>query len=283
MCENLDFVFKDNKILLSQSTPWISQSAGFFSCASVRLDAIIQYYNRFEKLPEEVDSTGQFRLYKRASDQNRDIAPLYFCAAGATPNAVEMAPAPVYFKENFQGLQYNTIEFAPILPFVRNYFTPTSEILQAVDYIEKKYAIDYKNTCVLFYRGLDKATEFVVPTYQQVFSHARKVAPAGVRFLIQSDELEFIEAAMTEFGPDAFVFADESRVARRQIGSVDKMFYDRGENFYYSQLFLAIVLVMSKCKHVICNTGNISMWICLYRGRAANVHQYLGEKFISTK
>jgi hypothetical protein len=271
MCEHLDFIFKDNKI-------YLLQSAGFFSCASVRLDAIIQYYNRFDKLPEAVDSTGQFCLYKRAGDHDRDIAPLYFCAAAA--NVVKMAPAPVFFKENFQGHQYNTIDFAPILPFVRNYFTPTAEILQAVDYIKKKYAINYKNTCVLFYRGLDKATEFVVPSYQQVFAHAHKVAPAGARFLIQSDELEFIEAAMAEFGTDAFVFADESRVARRQIGSVDKMFYDRGENFYYSQLFLAIVLVMAKCKHVICNTGNISMWICLYRGGAANVHQFRGGDFV---
>jgi hypothetical protein len=272
MCERLDFIFKDNKI-------YLCQTAGFFSCASVRLDAIIQYYNRFEKLPEAVDSTGQFCLYKRAGDHERDIALLYFCETAAS-NVVVMSPPPVYFKENYQGYQYNTINFASILPFVRNYFTPTAEILQAVDYIEKKYAINYKNTCVLFYRGLDKATEFVVPSYQQVFTHARKVAPAGARFLIQSDELDFIEAAMTDFGPDAFVFADESRVARRQIGSVDKMFYDRGENFYYSQLFLAIVLVMAKCKHVLCNTGNISMWICLYRGGATNVHQYWGGKFV---
>lgn len=273
MTERIDFIFKDETI-------YLSQSAGFFSCCSVRLDAIIQYYNRFGKLPRVVDSQQQFRLYKLRDHPDADVSRDFFRAPETVD--VEMPPAPVSYKENYQGRDYHTIDFAPILPFVKKYFSPTDEILETAAFLEKKYGLDYNNTCVLFYRGLDKATEFPIAPYKDVFQRARKIAREnpGVRFLVQSDEADFIHAALREF-PEAVVFRDETRAVARQITSVDLVYRDSGENYYYSKLFFAIVLVMSRARHFICNTGNISIWTCFYRGSAdATVHQYLNYKFI---
>ena len=273
MTERIDFIFKDETIHLSQS-------AGFFSCCSVRLDAIIQYYNRFGKLPRAVDSARQFRLYKLREHPDADISPDYFRDPATV--SVELPPPPVAYKENFQGRDYHKIDFAPILPFVKKYFAPTDEILETAAYLEKKYGIDYSNTCVLFYRGLDKATEFPIAPYRDVFECARAISHKhpGVRFLVQSDEEDFIRAALAEF-PEAVVFRDETRAVPRKITSVDLEFRESGVNYYYSKLFFAIVLVMSRARHFVCNTGNISIWTCFFRGGAdENVHQYLNWGFI---
>ena len=294
MTEYIDFTFKDDTIILNQS-------AGFFSCCSIRLDAIIQYYRRFGKLPRKVDSTQQFRLYKLPGQENIDICSEFFCdpdyvnvktddfttpSRGAAPQNFET----VNYKYTFQELDYRRdVVFAPILPFVQKYFSPNAEILDAVSYFEQKYDLDYNNTCVLFYRGLDKVTEFPIPTYREVLERARKISiehenaaggGAKLRFLIQSDETEFIEAALMEF-PDAIVFRDETRSARRQISSVD-LLNDKCDNFFYVKLFFAIVLIMSRARYFVCNTGNISIWTCFYRGGAnENVHQYLNWRYMS--
>jgi len=276
MTEHLDFYIKDETI-------YMKQSAGFFSCCSIRLDAIIQYYKRYGKLPKKVDSTQQFKLYKLSNQDNIDISHDFFLDPEYV--SVKIAEPPVY-KENFQGLDYkNNIHFAPILPFVQKYFSPTAEIMYSAEYFEQKYDIDYDNTCVLFYRGLDKVTEFPIPTYREVFERARNIeinhtGSKKIRFLIQSDETEFIKAALIEF-PDAIVFRDETRSAPRQISSVDLLSSDKTDNYYYIKLFFAIVLIMSRAKYFVCNTGNISIWTCLYRGGAdENVHQYLNWRYI---
>jgi len=41
---------------------------------------------------------------------------------------------------------------------------------------------------------------------------------------------------------------------------------------------LSSVLIMSKPKHVICTSSNVSMWIILFRGHSSNIHQYLSPK-----
>ena len=48
-----------------------------FSCCSVKLDNIIQYYNKYKKLPN-VDSSKQYEWYKNKDDINADITFEYF-------------------------------------------------------------------------------------------------------------------------------------------------------------------------------------------------------------
>lgn len=276
MTENIDFVFKNNII-------YLTQSAGFFSCCSVRLDSIIQYYNIYNKLPEIIDSTNQFKLYKLKGQENIDITNNYFINSDINKINITELPKLILYKENFQGKNYKNIDYKNIIPFVNKYFSPSNEILNASSYITEKYDLNYKNICVLFYRGLDKITEFSIPSYRDVLIKARELQEQNpdIKFVIQSDETDFINAALLEF-PNAIVFRDETRSVYRQITSVDLIYQEKNENYYYSKLFLAIVLIMSKCKYVICNTGNISLWICLYRGNSNNVFQYLNYEYVDS-
>ena len=38
---------------------------------------------------------------------------------------------------------------------------------------------------------------------------------------------------------------------------------------------LANVLIMSKAKHIFCTSGNVSLWIMLFRGNNNNIYQFL--------
>ena len=46
------------------------------------------------------------------------------------------------------------------------------------------------------------------------------------------------------------------------------------ENYAKATLALAITIIMSKCKYIVCTTGNCSIWIMLYRGNVDNIFQF---------
>jgi hypothetical protein len=46
----------------------VTHNSGFFSCCCVRLESIVNFYNKNKKLPDKVDSTQQFARYK--TDKN---------------------------------------------------------------------------------------------------------------------------------------------------------------------------------------------------------------------
>ena len=55
----------------------IRHNGGFFSCCSGRLHHIIKFINLHKKLPNIVDSSEQFKLYKKNNDK-KDITFHFF-------------------------------------------------------------------------------------------------------------------------------------------------------------------------------------------------------------
>jgi hypothetical protein len=240
---------------------------GFFSCCSTRLEKIIEYFNLNKVLPDEVDSSDQFKWYKPMYS-TEDITDQYFQKSSLTINY-----KPVEFTNRYQYLNYNSFPYQDYIPFIKKYFYPSQEVLRLIKEIEEKYKIDYPNTCVLFYRGNDKATEVTLPSYNSLLDAALQIKQQNpnVQFLVQSDETEFLQK-MLEL-PNSFYFKDEIRHIPRQKTTVDH--FDINQNLRFSKLFLAITIIMAKSQYVICNTGNCSMWICMYRGHTQNVFQFI--------
>ena len=56
----------------------INHNSGFFSCCSVRLTKIAEFINSNKILPQIVDSSEQFALYKNDNNINKDITFHYF-------------------------------------------------------------------------------------------------------------------------------------------------------------------------------------------------------------
>lgn len=156
----------DNNILYTQ------HNAGFFSCCSVKLDNIIQYYNKYKKLPN-VDSSKQYEWYKNKDEINADITFEYF----ENYNNINLninTQNVINYNDNYQYLNYKLLDYTNIVPFVIKYFSPSKEIVKIIDDIKNEYKIEYNNICVLFYRGNDKNREYKICGYEEFYTVSKK-------------------------------------------------------------------------------------------------------------
>lgn len=246
-----------------------SKFSGFFSSASLRLGDIIEFFNKEKKLPDIVDSSTHFEYYK-IQDFEKDITFEYFDHYDIYPS-IEYKTHVDYI-ESYQYMDYSNLEYTNICPFVVKYFSPSAQIKKMIADLEEKYKIEYKNICVLFYRGNDKNRETQICGHDEYIKYAEEVLRKNpnIRFFIQSDETEFIERMLAVF-PNSFYMKNEIRHMRKCNDTVDKTMKTDIDKF--SKLYLAITIIMSKCEYIICGTGNCSIWIMLYRGNNANVYQ----------
>lgn len=266
--------YVNNDILYTRHT-----NAGFFSCCSVKLDNIIQYYNIYKKLPN-VDSSKQFEWYKDINNMNKDITFEYFENYNNINLNINTKNA-INYKDQYQYLNYQLLDYNSIVPFVIKYFSPAKEIVKIIDDIKNEYKIEYNNVCVLFYRGNDKNREYKTCGYEEFYTVSKKILEKNpnIIFLIQSDETEFIEYFTNKYPNNSFYLKNHIRHMKKCNNTVDFVMKDK--NSIFSKYYLAITIIMSKCKYVVCGTGNCSIWIMLYRGNFNNVCQNLHQGWIS--
>jgi hypothetical protein len=237
------------------------------------LGKIIEFINDHYGFPLHVDSSEQFQWYKNNSE---DITFEYFqhynhCTIEEIPN--------VRFCYNAdQFVDYSSIDYTSLGVLVKKYFSVSEKIKSLITDMEIKYKLDYNNICLLFYRGNDKNREISVAGYDEYLHYANLVKSknANVMFLLQSDETEFLEFMLSNL-PICIVFNDEIRHIRKCDSTVDYVF--REQNEVFSKYYLAITVIMSKCKYIICGSGNCSLWIMLYRGNINNVCQHISSNY----
>ena len=248
----------------------ITHSCGFFSCCSVRLSEIVGFINLHKQLPSIVDSSEQFRWYKNDTNYNRDITFDYFENDNVTDVDITV---PINYHHEHQYINYSDLDYKSLTPLVKKYFYPSIEINENINRIEKKYNLNYENICVLFYRGNDKNRETSKCGYDEYLNYANQLLEKdqNIVFLIQSDETEFIEFMTNQFPNNSFYFRDEIRHMNKCDDTVDMRM--RSQNYEFSKKYLAITIIMSKCKYIICGSGNCDVWIMLYRGNNKNVIQ----------
>lgn len=246
-----------------------THNAGFFSCCSVKLNDIVDFINENKRLPEKVDSSEQFLGYKVNTD--KDITYEYF---KEYPQDVSEIAFPIYYHNMDQFRIYCNVDYSKLSPLIHRYFSPSDTVLNYMARLEEKYMLDYENLCVLFYRGNDKSTETRICNYEEYVIYAEKVRRhhPKIRFLIQSDETQFIQFFLKKY-PNSIWFKDEVRHIPRCNNTVDFLLRDNID--FFSKYYLAITIVMSRCKYIICGSGNCSIWILLYRGSCQGVFQNL--------
>ena len=247
-----------------------------------------------------IDSSEQFNWYKPSNLKNditdhffkneKEIAFTSFLISIAESDNHSIQSNVIYDHE-FQFIDYKLIDYQTIQPFISKYFTPSDDILHILKTMETKYNLtsssinntkiySYDNLCCLFYRGNDKNRETHICDYDDIISKAKQllIQNPNIIFLIQSDETEFINKMLLEF-PRSFFFKDEIRHINKCDNTVDIIYKDT--NYEYSKFYFAITIIMSKCKYIICTSGNCSIWIMLYRNNANNVYQYLFNKWMN--
>lgn len=254
----------------------VAHNYGFFSCCSIKLQNIINFFNENKRLPLNVYSKKMFEWYKVNTD--RDITYDYFEHYNKFENILYKSN--IDYHENYQYSNFGELDYPNISPFIKKYFSPSIEVQNIIFKIENKYQLDYQNICVLFYRGNDKNTETTICGYQEYIKIAKSILEKNpqIHFLIQSDETDFIYTMLKEFPNNSFYFKDEIRHMKKCMDTVDKV--NKNNIDIYSKNYLAITIIMSKCNYIVCGSGNCSIWIMLYRGNNKNVYQNNGIKWL---
>jgi hypothetical protein len=256
----------------------VNHNAGFFSCNSVKLQKIIEFFNKYKQLPQFVDSSEQLIFYKNS---NIDITSLYFKTDFRTT---------ITFKKEIkisngknseeQFSNYKCINFKEINPFINKYFSHSDEVMKYVYELETKYKINYKNTCSLFFRGNDKCKETNQPTYEEFFNKAISITNNNpdTTFLLQTDEDEFVNYCKGKF-KNFIYFSEVPRINSNPDACIGYLLSDlSADKQKYTLYYLASVYILSKCKEVVLTSGNGEMFCVFFRGNANNVYQYLNPK-----
>lgn len=255
----------------------ITHNAGFFSCCMIKLESIISYFNKNQSLPKVVDGSEQFNFYK---NEKRDVTFDFFehydnidISLKYTQD-ISLVSVPT---EN-QFSDYSKINFEMISPILKKYFTASQSIKNIQKQFENKYNIDYDNICAVMYRGNDKIKEIIPPSYSEVIDKAKMIREKnpGIRFMIQTDEKEFVEEFMRCID-NCFHIEETPKINKNHDVSLQYVIHS-DKKILYTSNYLASIQIMSKCKHIICTSGNGEMFIIMYRGSVNGVYQYLHPK-----
>ena len=250
---------------MEDETLIVTHNAGFFSCYTIRLLNILSYFNKNKKCPKKIDSSKQFKDYK--NNLNQDYTYEYIKLNNTLDLDIEYSNDIKITNENKeeQFSNYKNINFNIIKPFINNFFLPSDNILKIISDLETKYNLDYEHLAVFYYRGTDKYIETNKCEYNDYITKAIQIKKDNptFKFLITSDEINLIKLFKNYFS-DTIVF--------------EELLHNMNRSFIHSQFILANVLIMSKAKYIICTSGNVSLWIALFRGHNQNIHQYLSPK-----
>ena len=259
--------------------------SGFFSCSTIRLRKIINYINEYHKLPI-VDSSRQWSMYKESvvdvPIELSDISTKFYKVPPPddTAHLKELQFSTDTVEDQFSN--YFKIVMDDVQPIINRYFKVSDIVLQLEDYLLQSYDIDVTKTIAVCYRGTDKRLETNIPSYEDMKNRIQLLQTQypDYKILIQSDEVEFYEY-ISEFFPDLICINQVAKVTKNMRAV---QFYIRpGQKILHAQYFLAIMQILSKCSNVILNSGNVGLWICLFRGNMNNVTQYLSPLNTNTE
>jgi hypothetical protein len=249
----------------------ISHNSGFFSCSSVRLTEIINFFNNNKVLPDLVDSSRQYSMFK--DDLSDDLTKIIYSDNDKKIDYLH----DVQFTSSLDETQfsnYNQINFKDVNPFVEKYFSTTDIVNKQIEFYIQKYGLDLSKTIGVFYRGNDKVRETNVGFYE-IYLHKMYKAlyrNPGFTILIQTDDQDFINFC---YGKIPFIcFSEMIRIPNDVRHVVHYYIRNKVE---FSINFLAVTKIMSMCNILITHSGNCGLWAVLYRQNTNNVSQYLNH------
>ena len=270
--KNTKDYFTNNKsdIIVNKNT------IGFFACCCDILKHIIDYYNTNKKIPDSVDTSLQFDIYKPSSLKD-DITYHFFKKSIENNNNNINIENNIDFGYAHQYYKYSDIKYNELQPFIETYFSPSQDILNIQKQLLDKYNINVDQYCAVYYRGTDKKTETTIGTFDTYIDKMNDLLNTdnNIKFIIQSDNQEFIDIVKSKI--QNCISFDENVASYTDKGIHNENTPD--DNYIIMKNFLAIVLIMSKCKYIICSSGNCSLWIMLFKGNGKNVKQFLNNEW----
>ena len=260
----------------------IQPYGGFFAGCTAKLISIVDFAILHNSFPKNIDGTSLFEKYKMPEQINQDITHVFFKHPSDSPTTLPLSQ----FTFGHQFVPYSQLEYKTMVPIVKTYFEPSAQIIALVNQLENKYGIDPGNCIAVYYRGTDKIIETALDSFHSYYAQLKELLSHpdnhGCKILLQSDSAQFFDYMKDKFRDSThsanLVIIDEIAPSSTTAGTHKER--NRQTNHSDIKHLFAVVLIISKCKHIICSSGNVSQWMMLYRGNAVNVHQSLNLKWV---
>jgi hypothetical protein len=276
---------------INRPTIKVTWNAGFFSCTTDRLRNILSFHHQQKILPF-VDSSEQYELYKddgiddisqfwrgnvRVSNNN-DITEKFFekkdIINDFLPDNYSVNCDYPKNSEDDQFSFYKNINHDYTSKIIDQYFSPSNEVLEFKNEIIEKYNLDLQKTISVCFRGNDKSTETNLPSYDEIGNkviEAKNLYPDH-KILVQTDEVGFDNYMLSKF-PDCIILNETKKISNSRTAV--QYTIGKGNRVLSAQKFLSIMYILSESSVVILNSGNVSLWISLFRKNSDNLYQYL--------
>jgi hypothetical protein len=271
-------------------TTW---NAGFFSCCTDALRQLTKYHHENKILPF-LDSSEQWELYK--DNGIDDVSVFWF---GLVKSKTEGDITSEFFNriedfnnfenENFstnclypkvcdedQYIPYNLINYNYTNKIIDTYFTPSDKVINLYNDLIVKYNIDINKTISVLYRGNDKRLETNLPSYDEMLQKILELKSEfpNHKILIQSDEIDFCNYIKNNL-PEVIIINETKKISKSDTAIQYTL--SKGERLQTAQTFLSVMMIISKSSKIILNSGNVGLWVCLFRKKFDGVHQFLSK------
>ena len=249
----------------------LKTGAGFFSVCSFILLHIMYCINDRGQLPDMVDSSDQFDLYKPGA--LTDVTYHFF----EHYRNVHVVPAITTAVHNFncwtsQYDSYATLDFKNLVPIVKKYFSPSVLVQAKIAKLKDTYGVDPSCTIGVHYRGTDKQVETQTPEFEVFYLKMRELSEQNpdCKILLQTDTAQFVDYIRSKDLKNVVMFEDiKPSYTTKGVHNENS----KEQNYKDMQILLPSLYIMSTCRHIVCGSGNCPLWMMFFRGHNHNVHQ----------
>ena len=102
----------------------------------------------------------------------------------------------------------------------------------------------------------------------------------NIQILIQTDSSQFLDYITSKNTNNKYnlIVIKELTTSYTSMG----IHYENTKKQNYIDItnLLSIVLIISKCKYIICSSGNVSIWMMYYRENTKNIYQNLNLMWV---
>lgn len=247
---------------------------GFFSNCTVTLFGLIHLFNNYRIIPDRIDFSRGFSLYRDAIQVERktDLYPQYFQTHSEVHLGDQFSLKALGYHDS-----YRFQNLLRIAPFINRFFQLAPSIRSIESGLISKYQIDFSSTMGVCYRGSEKKTEVVLADPRRVMELTERLldSNSGLRVWIQTEVRQISDLFLKHFGQRCFAVEELPLIDENQ--STKAMFSDdegATRRFAFGQNLLAVTHMLSQCGWLVNHTGNMAYWIWLFRGNSNRMWQF---------
>lgn len=255
-------------------------NSGFFSNASSALHKIIQYFLNNKSLPDKLDTTNLFLMYK--PNQLENVTYDFFKHYDSINIDIPYEQYNNIINSDNQFSNYKEVNYNSFTIFIRKYFTPSDKINNIYNKLINKYKINLENCISIYFRGTDKRRETRIDSFESYYNKIIEIINISgnkdIQILIQSDTAQFVDYMKERLINYNLIIINENKSS--YYGQGIHISKTTKENYIDMHFLLATFLIISKSKYIICSSCNCSIWMMYFRENAENIYQNLNKKWL---